>query len=97
MKRDFNFYKRAYEQTSQNALWEYMLEYFVDRYEDEAKKRLKTEVLDTPLRFSIRMYCYASVGMTREWLLNDNKTPAKTEVLMMFEAMPLGIRDIFFS
>ena len=33
MKQDFLFYKRAYEDSSQNALWSYMLEYFVQRYE----------------------------------------------------------------
>ena len=32
MKRDFLFYKRAYEDSSQNALWAYMLEYFGARY-----------------------------------------------------------------
>ena len=33
MKQDFIFYKRTYEDSSQNALWAYMLEYFVQRYE----------------------------------------------------------------
>lgn len=37
MKQDFIFYKRAYEDSSQNALWAYMLEYFVCRYEKNRK------------------------------------------------------------
>ena len=66
MKQDFLFYKRAYEDSSQNALWAYMLEYFVQRYEKIAKEKLRTDVLDTQLRFSIRHYCYGSVCMTKD-------------------------------
>ncbi len=38
MKREIMFYKRAYEDVSQNALWHYMLEYFVKQYTALAKK-----------------------------------------------------------
>ena len=88
MKQDFIFYKRAYEDSSQNALWAYMLEYFVQRYEKLAKEKLCTDVLDTQLKFSIRHYCYGSVGMTKEWLLYDNTTSAEVVVEMMFNSMP---------
>ncbi|MCR5202057.1 MAG: TetR/AcrR family transcriptional regulator C-terminal domain-containing protein [Lachnospiraceae bacterium] len=96
MKNDFIFYKRAYEDNSQNPLWKYMVEYFVKRYADIARERLETEVLDTQLVYSIRLYCYGAVGMTREWLLNDNITPAETAVTMMFNSMPEAMRQIYF-
>ena len=32
MRQEMLFYRRAYEDSSQNALWKYMLEYFADRY-----------------------------------------------------------------
>lgn len=95
MKQDFLFYKRAYEDSSQNALWSYMLEYFVQRYEKIAKEKLNNEVLDTQLRFSIRHYCYGSVGMTREWLLYDNTTSAEVVVEMMFRSMPQRLYSLF--
>ena len=38
MKQQILFYKRAYEDASQNALWRYMLEYFAKRYTE--RKRL---------------------------------------------------------
>lgn len=97
MRRDFIFYKRAYEDTSQNALWQYMLEYFADRYSREAMRILDSDTLDTQTKYSIRLYCYGAVGMTREWLLNDNITPAETIVDMMFNAMPESLRNIYFS
>ena len=97
MRNDFMFYKRAYEDNSQNPLWQYMLEYFVERYAGEAKRIAEFESLDTQTMYSIRLYCYGAVGMTREWLLTDNITPAETVVKMMFNSMPENIRRIFFN
>ena len=74
-----------------------MHEYFVDRYSVEAKKILDTDRLDTQILYSIRLYCYGCVGMTREWLMNDNITPAETIVEMMFHSMTENIRRIFFN
>ncbi len=96
MRQDFLFYKRAYEDTSQNALWQYMLEYFASRYVQEAKKRLSPEPLSAQLSYSIRLYCYGCIGMTREWLLKDNITPAETIVEMMFASMPESLKSLFF-
>ena len=83
MKQEILFYKRAYEDDSGNALWLYMLEYFVQRYTELAMKKLGTDVLDPQLAYSIRFYCMGAVGMTREWVLNDNITSAETVVQMM--------------
>lgn len=97
MKKDFIFYKRAYEDSSQNALWRYMLEYFVERYTRQAKEMLKTDVLDTQTLYSIRLYCYGAISMTREWVLFDNTTSAEVVVEMMFNSMPEILRKIYFK
>ena len=97
MKQDFIFYKRAYEDNSQAPMWAYMLEYFVDRYTRLVKEKLGTDTLDTQTLFSIRLYCYGTLGMTREWLLNDNITPAETAVKMMFDSMPDSLKNILFG
>ncbi len=44
-----------------------------------------------------RLYCYGTLGMTREWLLRDNITPAVTVVEMMFQSMPQSLRSIYFG
>lgn len=97
MRQDLFFYKRAYEDNSQNPLWKYMVEYFVNRYTQEAMRILGVQRLDTRLSYSIRLYCHGTVGMTREWLLEDNITPAETIVEMMFYSMPEDLRKIFFQ
>lgn len=43
--REILFYKRTYEDSSQNALWHYTLEYFVRRY-TELEKKPGTEFLN---------------------------------------------------
>ena len=97
MKKDILFYRRAYEDQSQNALWTYMVEYFTKRYSDLAKSELDTKVLDPQLAYSIRFYCMGAVGMTRDWVLNDNITSAETVVQMMFASMPENLREIYFK
>ena len=97
MKQEILFYKHAYEDSSQNALWRYMLEYFVRRYTGLAKEKLGKESLDTQLAYSIRFYCMGAVGMTQEWVLNDNITSAETVAQMMFASMPENMRSVYFA
>lgn len=96
MKNDILFYKRAYEDNSPQALWQYMLEYFAEAYTAVVKNTLQTDTLDTQLSYSIRLYCYGAVGMAREWILTDNVTSAETAVRMMFASMPENLRAILF-
>ena len=96
MRQDYIFFKRAYEDNSQSPMWAYMHEYFVKRYTDLAREEAGAEP-DTQTKFSIRLYCYGTLGMTREWLLKDNITPAQTVVEMMFRSMPERLRELYFG
>lgn len=97
MKKEYLFYKRAYEDKSQNELWMYMHDYFVKGYSEAAKKILEVDALDTQMSFSIRMYCYGAVWMSREWVLNDNITSAETVIRMMFNTMPQPLKEVYFG
>ncbi len=97
MKNDIIFYRRAYEDSSQDALWHYMVEYFVGRYTEIAKAKLGSDTLDAQTAFSIRLYCLGAVGITQEWVLKDNITSSETVVQMMFGSMPERLRTIFFD
>lgn len=97
MRKDYIFYKRAFEYTAQNPLWEYMLEYYEERYQQEAKRLLGEEELDPHICFCIRFYCYGAIGITREWLVFENTTPAETIVEKLFRAMPSDLRMLFFN
>ncbi len=95
MRQEMLFYRTAYEDSSQNALWQYMLEYFAERYTRLAKEKLGADTLDTQLVYSIRFYCMGSVGMTWERVLYDNITPAEVIVRMMFASMPESLRQLY--
>lgn len=97
MKKDLIFYKRAYEDNSQAPVWQYILEYFVNRYNQLALSITQTEVLDPKIKYSIRLYCYGTLGMTREWVLNDNITPAEVAAEMMNDAMPESLKRLFLQ
>lgn len=97
MKKDMLFYKRAFEDASQNALWQYMLEYFAEENFTAAKKILQTDTLDPDLAFSIRFYCYGSVCMAREWILRNEAMSAETIARMTFAAMPQALREVYFG
>ncbi len=86
-----------YEDNSQSPMWAYMVEYFAERYSNLAREKLGTNTLNTQLQYSIRLYCYGAVGMTREWLMKDNITPAKTVVQLMFNSMPETLNKLFFG
>lgn len=90
----FYFFKRAYDDNSQNALWKYMLSYFVERHEKLAKDALEAETLPPQIAFSIRMYCYGCVGMTRKWFMDQKAVSAETVVKMMFTSMPQDLKEI---
>lgn len=96
MKKDIRFYKHAYEDTSQNALWPYMLKYFTDKYTELAREKANTEDLDEQTLFSIRLYCYGAVGMAKEWILQDSVTPAETIIRMMFRSMSEKLYQLYF-
>ena len=61
MRADYLFYKRAYEDNSQNPLWQYMHEYFADRYSAEAMKILDTDRFDTPRFYTVSVYTATDV------------------------------------
>lgn len=42
-------------------------------------------------------YYYGTPGMTREWLLGDDGTPAEEAVRTMFGAMPETLKQVFFT
>lgn len=96
MRRELYFYKRVYEDNSQSPMWSNMLEYYVKRYTDIAGEKTGG-TLDAQTLYSIRLYCYGTLGMTREWLLKDKFTSAEAAAKMMFNAMPDALKTIYFG
>ncbi|MCR4627527.1 MAG: TetR/AcrR family transcriptional regulator [Treponema sp.] len=97
MKQNFMFFKKAYECSLENPIWNYILEYFVSRYNNTALKRLGTKSLPASIAYSIRLYCHGAVGMTREWLLSDGIMNPHDTVKSMYRSMPTDLRILYFG
>lgn len=95
MKTDYQFYKQAYADHSQNALRNYILEYYETLYEQAVKERLSVDRLDEQTVFSIKMFVYGGIAMSREWLMSDTAAPALDVTRMMFRCMPQDLKEIF--
>lgn len=95
MKKDMQFYKRAFEDTSQNALWQYMLNFFVEENTAAVKTILQTDQIDPQLSYVIRYYCYGAVGMARDWIMQDINISAEEFVEMTRSCMPKVLLDLY--
>ena len=96
LRDEFLFFRQAYADISQNALWTYIVEYYTNAYSALAKEILHTDSLDPSLLYSIRFFCYGTVGMAREWITSDDETTAADFVQRMFHSMSPGLQAIFF-
>ena len=96
LKKDLVFYRRAYEDTSQNALWNYATDYYTRAYTDLAEELAGPQKLTGQLRFSIRLYCYGAVAMAKEWILADDSMTAETLIDRMFHSMSAELRAVYF-
>ena len=67
------FYKRLYSDPGISELSDYLLRYNVENYEQQLLPALQVEALTDEQEFSLRMYCYGGIYMTREWVLSGCK------------------------
>ena len=68
-----------------------MLEYYAGRYMELAKEKLGTDALDKNTAFSIRLYSYGTITMSREWAFGNDPTPAEEEVELMYQSLPCSM------
>ena len=92
-KRDF--YLKAFNDHSQNTLFEYIQEYDVKFLENIVKQHLGTSELTEEQRFQIKYNSYGCLGYTIEWL--KGKIPVTGSELAEFEfrVMPKMIIDAY--
>lgn len=68
MKKREAFYRKAFSDRSQNAIMQYLLDYFTLLGENAVRTELGEEALDTDAKYAIRGHSFACVGHTLEWL-----------------------------
>ncbi len=91
------FYTKAFNDHSQNALYEYIQEYDVKYLGERMKKTLNITELTQEQLFMIKYHSYGCLSYTVEWL--KGKIPVTAQELAQFEmnSMPPLIRKILFN
>lgn len=84
------FYKKCFDDNSQNALWLYIQEYNVALYTDMIKRHYGLETLPEDVMFSLRYHCHGCLGLTYDWIKKD--FPESSEKLA--EQMTMVMPDI---
>lgn len=97
LRENYVFFRRVYEDTSQDPMWRFMLKYYIEYYTKLLKKKLGVDTLDAELEYYVRHYSHGTLGTAQEWLLNNDTTPARVEAQMMHNSMPGPMRKVFFA
>ena len=90
-----DFYRRAFEEDSQNSIWRYLVQFSVEANERVLKMHLRVPKLSREAAFEARHFAYGNVGCVVEWLRgNVSATPAQL-ASDMFACMPKALRKAY--
>lgn len=91
MKENRAFYRHLYLDPGISEMINYLVHYFNACYQDLLTRRQYP--LTDAERFSLRLYVYGSIYMTREWILDDCRLPAQELSERMQENQPAWLRE----
>lgn len=94
VRKNRNFYKKAFADSSQNALWQYIQEYNVEMYSNMLKKHYGLSELSEEVLFSLQYHCHGCLGLTYDWVMNDFPIPAEELARRMTMVMPEVLKKV---
>lgn len=94
VRLDGSFYRNIYIDANISDMLSYLVEYDVGHYEDTAKEILEVDKLDAYQLFSIRMFVYGGIYMTREWILDGFRTEPSLLAELMQASMPPWLSEL---
>lgn len=90
-----DFYRRAFEEDSQNSIRRYVLQFSIEANEAALRRHLGVSELSGDMAFHARHFAYGNVGCLVEWLRGDlEATPAQLTT-RMFACMPDILRAAY--
>ena len=88
MKDKGAFYKTAFADQSQNAVQQYIVEYFTKLGEDRIIQGLGEDAMTTEARFAVRSHSFACLGHTVEWLNGKSDYTPEEFARLQYQFMP---------
>lgn len=94
VRRNRVFYKKAFTDSSQNALWQYIQEYNVEMYSNMLKRHYGLSELSEEVLFSLHYHCHGCLGLTYDWVMSDFPISAEELARRMTMVMPDVLKNV---
>lgn len=89
------FYRRAFEEDSQNSIWRYIVQFSVEANERILKMHLGVPALSRKLALEARHFAYGNVGCVVEWLRGGIEASPAQLAADLFAFMPPDLRKAY--
>ena len=90
-----SFYRRAFDEDSQNSIYRYLLQFSISANEAALKRYLGVPKLSRERAFEARHFACGNIGCVVAWLQGQlEATPAQLAA-SMFACMPATLRDAY--
>ena len=93
VRRDF--YRRAFEEDSQNSIFRYLLQFSIEANERALKRYLGVPALSAEDAFLARHFAHGNVGCVVDWLRGAYDADARQMARSMFALMPATLRAAY--
>ncbi len=89
------FYRRAFEEDSQNSIYRHHLEYCIEQNEALLKRHLGVQELSRAAAFEARFFSLGNAGSLGSWLRGEIEATPAQRAESLFECMPPILRDAY--
>ncbi|MDO4538615.1 MAG: TetR/AcrR family transcriptional regulator C-terminal domain-containing protein [Coriobacteriales bacterium] len=90
-----DFYRRAFEEDTQNSIGRYLLEFSVEANEAALKRSLGVTVLSLEHAFEARHFAHGNVGCVMDWLRGSIDASPEQLAASMFACLPKTLREAY--
>ena len=90
-----DFYRRAFEEDSQNSIYRYLLQFSIEANETALKRHLGVRKLARERLFEARHFAHGNVGTVVDWLRGAIDATPEQLAASMFACMPQTLRDAY--
>lgn len=92
-----DFYRRAFEEDSQNSIYKYILQFSIEANEAALKRHFGVPALSRERAFEARHFAYGNVGCVVSWLRGSLVATPSQLAASMFACLPACLREAYAS
>ncbi len=93
IRKKQSFYKKVFSDYSQNAISQYLFEYFVALGINAVKQHFCLEAIDAETLYVIKSHSYATIGHTIEWVEGKTDYTPEEFAHLEYKFMPAVLKE----